>query len=67
MAVSGLLWALSNVKEPPPPTSFVEVDAFAHAHKNEMQLHFQRTTHCWKKVEDGPLREIRNGKIIQLI
>ena len=51
MAVSGLLSAQSNVEEPPQLTSFVEVDGFAHAHKNEMRLHFQMTTHCWKKVE----------------
>ena len=37
--------AQSNAEEPSPPTSFVEVDTFAPAQKNETQLRFQRTTH----------------------
>ena len=37
--------AQSNAEEPSPPTSFVEVDTFAPAQKNETQLHFQRTTY----------------------
>ena len=37
--------AHSNAEEPSPPTSFVEVDTFAPAQKNETQLRIQRTTH----------------------
>ena len=37
--------AQRNAEKPFPPTSFVEVDTFAPAQKNETQLRFQRTTH----------------------